>query len=75
MKKETSVSKKVFFEEKKVCNLGTARYKTDEAKVSKFTVTNDFAAAVRNLPEEYNQGRYLKFIDDWGTVSVLQFLT
>ena len=35
-----------------------------------YPVTKDFAAAVCRLPERYDQGAYLKFIENWGTVSV-----
>ena len=71
MKKETTNNQKVFFEKKKVCNNGTARYQLDLARAEKYSVTKDFAAAVCSLPEEYDQGAYRKFIDNWGTVSVL----
>ena len=71
MKKETTKKQKVFFEKKEVCNMGTARYQLSLARVEKYSVTKEFAAAVCRLPEEYNQGAYSRFIDKWGTVSVL----
>ncbi|XP_078384038.1 uncharacterized protein LOC144666477 [Oculina patagonica] len=67
VEKETSKSHKVFFEEKEVCNNGTARYKLDSAQVENWPVTKDFAAAVCALPEEYDQTAYGAFIDNWGT--------
>ena len=71
MEKETKKNKKVFFEKKEVCNMGTARYQLSLARVEKSSVTKEFAASVCRLPEEYNQGAYRRFIDKWGTVSVL----
>ncbi|XP_068755958.1 uncharacterized protein [Montipora capricornis] len=72
MKKETTNNHKVFFEKKKVCNNGTARYQLDLARAEKYSVTKDFAAAVCSLPEEYDKGAYRKFIDNWGTHIVLK---
>ena len=71
MEKETTNYHKVFFEKKEVCNMGVARYQLDLARVEKYSVTKDFAAAVCSLPKKYDQGAYRRFIDNWGTVSVL----
>lgn len=71
MKKETSISHKVFFEEIAVCNRGTARYRLDLARIDKYSVTKDFAAAVCALPVTYQRSSYGRFIDNWGTVCVL----
>ena len=71
IKKETTSNHKVFFEKKKVCNEGKARYLLELAKVHKYSVTEAFAAAVCQLPEVYNQADYSRFIDIWGTVSML----
>ena len=68
MTKETSTYNNVFFEEKKVCNRGRARYQLDLAPVKKFPVTEDFAAAVCSLPDSYSEGTYYNFIERWGTV-------
>ena len=46
----------------------------DLARVKKYSVSEDFAAAVCILPEEYNQQAYFKFIENWGTVSVKKML-
>ena len=75
MEKETSENKKVFFEEIEVCNNGTARYLLDQAQTEKYSVTKDFAAAVCNLPETYQQSDYKAFIDNWGTVSVFRLFS
>ena len=75
MEKETTKNKKVFFEKKEVCNMGTARYQLSLARVEKSSVTKEFATSVCRLPEEYNQGAYRRFIDKWGTVSVLTVLS
>ena len=71
MEKETTEKQKVFFEKKEVCNKGTARYQLSLARVEKYSVTKEFAASVCRLPKEYDQGAYSRFIDKWGTVSVL----
>lgn len=71
MEKETSNNHKVFFEKKEVCNNGVARYQLDKAQFEGYSVTEDFAAAVCRLPEKYDPGAYSRFIDNWGTVSVL----
>ena len=68
---QTRDSEKVFYDFKRVCNRGEARYKMDSAyDLPGYTVTDDFAAAVCSLPEEYEQRKYLNFIKQWGTVSV-----
>ncbi len=72
--KETTTKKNVFFENKKVCNNGRARYQLDLARAKNYSVTEDFAAAVCALPETYEQDDYLRFVENWGTVSVLNFL-
>ncbi|XP_068700258.1 uncharacterized protein [Montipora capricornis] len=72
MEKETTKYHKVFFEKKEVCNMGVARYQLDLARVQKYSVTKDFAAAVCSLPKEYDQGAYRRFIDNWGTHVVLK---
>jgi len=71
IKHETTREHKVFFEKKKVCNEGTARYLLELAQVDKYSVTEAFAAAVCRLPKVYDQRAYRIFIDSWGTVSIL----
>ncbi|KAJ7378960.1 hypothetical protein OS493_019659 [Desmophyllum pertusum] len=51
MRKETSKYHNVFYEEKNVCNRGRARYQLDLARIKKFPVSEDFAAAVCVLPK------------------------
>lgn len=69
MKLETSTRHNVFYEEKKVCNKGRARYLLDVASSKNFSVTDDFAAAVCNLTEDFDKNVYRNFVDKWGTVS------
>lgn len=73
IKTQTTQNEKVYFEKKKVCCLGTAQYLLDSTRVEKRSVTNDFATAVCNLPEAFDQRTYRTFIDNWGTVSALCF--
>ena len=72
MHEETSKSHNVFFEEKTVCNLGRARYELNLAELKGYPVTQDFAAAVCELPKEYDENKYITFIEEWGTVSPAQ---
>ena len=55
MKLETSARQNVFYEEKKVCNKGRARYLLDVASSKNFSVTEDFAAAVCSLTEHFDK--------------------
>ena len=71
MRKETSKYHNVFYEEKNVCNRGRARYQLDLARIKKFPVSEDFAAAVCVLPKNYDEKAYFNFIERWGTVCVL----
>ena len=71
MQKETSEYHNVFYEEKKVCNRGRVRFQYDLALQKNYPVTKEFASAVCSLPAKYNERKYLKFIEEWGTVSVL----
>ncbi|CAH3162231.1 unnamed protein product [Pocillopora meandrina] len=72
MTKETSTYKNVFYEEKKVCNRGRARYQLDLAPIKKFPVSEDFAAAVCGLPDDYSERTYFNFIERWGTHIVVE---
>ncbi|KAJ7389165.1 hypothetical protein OS493_033251 [Desmophyllum pertusum] len=72
MTKETSTYNNVFFEEKKVCNRGRARYQLDLASIKKFPVSEDFAAAVCALPDRYSERTYFNFIERWGTHIVVE---
>ena len=71
-KKETEKYHNVFYEEKNVCNRGRARYQLDLAPIENFPVSDDFAAAVGVLPQNYDEKVYFNFIERWGTVSMLQ---
>ena len=69
MTKETSTYNNVFYEEKSVCNRGRARYQLDLAPIKKFPVSEDFAAVICCLPDQYSERTYYQFIERWGTVS------
>lgn len=72
METETKKNKNVFYDFKKICNRGEVRYLLDSAHqhIIGFTVTDDFAAAVCRLPNEYQQNSYFEFVEGWGTVSM-----
>ena len=71
--KQTSQNRKVFYENITVCNNGRARYQLGLVPTKKFTVSEEFAADVCNLPEAYAEKTYLDFIEDWGTVCILNY--
>lgn len=71
MDSETKSEKNVFFEKKKVCNRGRARYQLDLAQSTNWPVSREFAIAACKLPAKYDREAYMKFIENWGTVSVL----
>ena len=73
---QTLHAENVFYEEKTVHNLGKARYQMDLVKSERFPITNEFAAAVCNLPQTYDRMAYHRFIKDWGTVGFwINFVT
>ena len=48
----------------------------DLVKSERFPITNEFAAAVCNLPQTYDRIAYHRFIKDWGTVGFwINFVT
>ena len=61
----------MFFERKKVCNNGRARYQVDLAQATKSPVSKEFATAVCRLPVKYDKNAYFRFTENWGTVSML----
>jgi len=74
MNKETSDKHYVFYEEKKVCNRGRARYLLASASFKKFPVSDEFSADVCVLPENYDERAYFNFIEKWGTVSTINVI-
>lgn len=66
-KEKTDKKKRVYFDQKQICNLGQVRYLTDRHGIHK--ISKSFYRSVRNLPIIYNEDKYMKFIEDWGTVS------
>ena len=52
-----------------ICNIGTVRYQLDTAIHTNYSVSNEFYYAVKKLPVVYSQADYMKFIEEWGTVS------
>ena len=60
----------VFYEERKVCNRGQARYRTELANENRYPLDNGFVADVCKLPTSYDESTYMEFLDTWGTVGV-----
>ena len=59
----------MFQDEQQVCNLGHVRFAEELSDWLNVTVTDSFASAVCQLPQEYSQAAYMDFLDSWGTVS------
>ncbi|XP_071492860.1 uncharacterized protein [Diadema antillarum] len=57
----------VYFSTETVRNLGHARYKMSLAQARRYPLGEDFVASACQLPNSYNQQRYMDFLDDWGT--------
>nr|XP_006817986.1 PREDICTED: uncharacterized protein LOC100373867 [Saccoglossus kowalevskii] len=57
----------VYYDEKVVCDHGTARYMTENAEDLFYPLTDEFVSAVCALPETYSEIAYMDFLDTWGT--------
>ena len=68
MSKKTTEGEKVFYEEREVCVVGNADYLIDMAFQGVYSVSEDFASAVCNLPKDYTEKIYSSFLKSWGTV-------
>lgn len=55
------------------CNMGHARYLLPPSGTINY-VTPDFASNVCNLPAQYDEAVYMRFLDTWGTVSYISIL-
>ncbi|KAK6165412.1 hypothetical protein SNE40_022343 [Patella caerulea] len=64
---ETNKKGNVFFDDETICNYGTARFSEELALMHNLHVTDNFAAAVCNLPILYSPKVYMQFLDEWGT--------
>ena len=70
--KSTSKGETVYRDCTEICNKGTARYRMGEVQARQWTLTDEFAYAVCQLPVKYKKGNeYFQFLEDWGTVSCL----
>ena len=71
MRESTEYQKSVVIQKTKICNYGEARYIIENAlnNVSGYDLTEEFKNAVRLLPSNYSVNTYVRFLDDWGTVS------
>ena len=70
----TEKKKRVVIQKTKICNYGTARYLYANALANEpgFTLSRSFINSVKyELPFTYNKRAYMRFINKWGTVSLL----
>lgn len=73
--RETTENRRsVVIQKTKICNYGQARYKIENAlnNHSGYDLTAEFKSAVRLLPSTYSVNDYVRFLDDWGTVSQIK---
>ena len=71
MRETTENRRSVVIQKTKICNYGQARYKIENALKNHdgYDLTTEFKSAVRLLPSNYSVIDYVRFLDDWGTVS------
>lgn len=50
------------------CSEGHVNMFLNTAKNRNFSVSDDFFYSVKELPTQYDEKKYYKFIKDWGTV-------
>ena len=67
----TDVGHHVFFDDVTVCNLGRARYVDELALADRFPLSRDFVADACALPATFDPVEYMRFLDTWGTVSII----
>ena len=72
----TENQRSVVVQKTRICNYGQARYKLASALsgASGYSLTEEFKNAIRLLPSTYTEQNYMRFLDDWGTVSLLSVL-
>ena len=69
---ETQRKKRVVIQKNKICNYGRVRYLDEYALAREpgYNVSKSFLSSVKyQLPTYYNKKAYMRFIEDWGTVS------
>ncbi len=65
---ETTKNKRVYFDQKRICNAGRVEYLSDARGIHR--LSRRFQDRVSQLPVQYNMTAYMQFIKDWGTVSI-----
>ena len=65
---ETAGNKRVYLDQKKICNAGRAEYLSGARGIHR--VSKWFQDAVMGLSEQYSNSAYMDFIKNWGTVSL-----
>ncbi|KAK6173994.1 hypothetical protein SNE40_017354 [Patella caerulea] len=69
---EISKNRRVLQDDETICNLGNARFAEELAMTDGYSVTRNFAAAVCQLPVNYDVTSYMRFLDEWGTHVTIQ---
>ncbi|XP_078367256.1 uncharacterized protein LOC144651218 [Oculina patagonica] len=71
----TSKGETVYRDCTEICNKGAARYRLGEVQVKGWTLTDEFAYSVCQLPIRYRSGdEYFQFLEDWGTHVVIKVI-
>ena len=76
MHETTENRRSVVIQKTRICNYGQARYKIENAlkNHSGYDLTTEFKNTVRLLPSTYSVHEYVRFLDDWGTVSQIKLI-
>ncbi|KAL9974320.1 hypothetical protein ACROYT_G011342 [Oculina patagonica] len=73
--KSTSKGETVYRDCTEICNKGAARYRLGEVQARQWTLTDEFAYSVCQLPVKYKRGdEYFQFLEDWGTHVVIKVI-
>ncbi|XP_041464192.1 uncharacterized protein LOC121415136 [Lytechinus variegatus] len=67
IKKDTRSRGFVYFSKETISNFGQARLQLDSADDDDFGLDNGFVSAACELPNAYDESKYMPFIDQWGT--------
>ena len=75
VEEKTKNREHIIIQETKIYNLGSVRYKNEliTNKIDPYLLSQGFKYAVQNLPQSFTtedeKTAYMKFIENWGTVS------
>ncbi|XP_053403184.1 uncharacterized protein LOC128558289 [Mercenaria mercenaria] len=68
----TSSGDIVYIDKETECQKGIITYDDDMVKIDNYALTRHFAGSVCALPVTYDAGKYLTFLDRWGTHVIME---